>query len=208
MGENRGVRQATEMHAASLTLTLVVAELRDRLCRGQGCSLPNLPSAETPVRPCHRLQKLVASLWCLSCLKTLGSCRLGTNLPCMCWVVQWSHVTALNPPSKGDFLILFKFCPYFASLQPPGPEVQLLFILRLYSWLFLQFLDAVIPNSQSHIAAIYWMLRNVNRNTLYPYTQTTPCRNYVWEQLWNQCCKRKLKMCSLTQSFCRILYKC
>lgn len=94
------------------------------------------------------------------------------NLPCICWVVQWSHVTALNLPTKGDFLIIFKFCPHFASFQPPGPEIWLLLVLRLHSWLSLQYLDAVMPNSQSHIAAIYRTLVNINRNAPYPCIQT------------------------------------
>lgn len=173
MGENGGVGQGTELHTASLPLTPAVAGLRDGLCRGRERSLPNLQWsrrdtwASEPQAP-----KFSGSLWSLSCLKTLSSRRWGTKLPCMCWVVQWSHVTALNLPSKGDFLIICKFSPYFASLQPPSPEVQLLLILRLRSWLSLQFLDAVVPNSQSHIAAIYQMLININRNTPYPYTKT------------------------------------
>ena len=96
----------------------------DRLCRGRGHLLPNLQQSHRDTwPPMAQAPKLSGSLRCPSRLKTLGSCRLGTNLPCMCWVVHWSHVTASNLPSKGNFLVIFKFYPYFASLQPPGPEV-------------------------------------------------------------------------------------
>lgn len=51
MGGNGGVRQATDMHAVSLTLTPAVAELWDGLPRGWERSFP-MPHEH----PCHSLQ--------------------------------------------------------------------------------------------------------------------------------------------------------
>lgn len=141
-------QKATEMHIVALTSFSGWAQ--EWSLQGTG-TLPSQSSAITE-HMCHRLQISVAPYNTFPVLNLWV--HAGTNLPCTCWVVQWSHITTLNLPSKGDFVIIFKFCLYFANLQPPGPEVQLLLILRLHSWCYLPFLDTVMPNSQSHIAAI------------------------------------------------------
>jgi len=68
MGENRGVRQATEMHAVSPTLTPAAAETGSA---GDGDTSSPIFSnhTETPDHPWHRLQNSVAPYDALPALR-------------------------------------------------------------------------------------------------------------------------------------------
>lgn len=98
---------------------------------------------------------------CVSCLKALDSCRLGTNLLCMFWVLQGCHVTALKLPRKGDFFDYFQVLSIFR--MSPASQFRSTFVKSK---------DAVMPKSQSHIATIYWMLISINTNSPHPYVKT------------------------------------
>lgn len=154
--------------------------------------------------------KFSGSLPCLSCLRTPGSWRLVANLPCICWVVQWSHVMALNLPIKGDFLIIFKFCPHFSSLQPPGPEIWVLLVLRLHSWLSLQYLDAVMTNSVTYCSHLPNTCKHEQECTIPMHTNT---QNHAETMLENSCevnTAKENSKCVIFSHwwFCVILHKC
>lgn len=97
------------------------------------------------------------SLQCLSCLKALGSCRLRTSLPCMFWSAGISY-NSIEPARKANCLIQVLSILYKSSVFQSRST-------------FIKSKGAVMPKSQSHIAAIYGMLISINPNSPCLYIQ-------------------------------------